>query len=167
MAQSRNADRRWSRALQHEHSLRLQLQDNMETLANQMHGLESEARASVQDGVYQATPSTSLVAGQVPDSEVDGTTVEVDRMRAPDVLKLRGADRAEPMDEITEESDDEDKFFDAPETTQAEEKNDLNTFVPGHKRDVSSVSVNEALVLTSTPEDDQLPVSRERTMSVS
>ena len=88
-------------------------------------------------------------------------------MRAPDVLKLRGADRAEPMDEITEESDDEDKFFDAPETTQAEEMNDLKTFVPGHKRDVSSVSVNEALVLTSTPEDDQLPVSRERTMSVS
>ena len=163
MGQARNTDRRWSRALQHEHSLRLQLQDNMETLANQMHGLESEARASVQDDVYRTSPSTSLVAGQVPGSEVDGTAVEADRMRARDVLKLRGAaDRAE-LDEITEESEDEDKFFDAPETTQAEEK----MFVPGHKRDVSSVSVNEALVLTSTPEDDQLPVSRERTMSVS
>ena len=86
-------------------------------------------------------------------------------MRGRDVLKLRGAaDRGEHMDEITEESEDEDKFFDAPETTQAEEE---KMFVPGHKRDVSSVSVNEALVLTSTPEDDQLPVSRERTMSVS
>lgn len=165
MGQARNTDRRWSRALQHEHSLRLQLQDNMETLANQMHGLESEARASVQDDVYRTSPSTSLATGHVPASEVDGTAVEVDRMRARDVLKLKSAtDRGEHMDEITEESEDEDKFFDAPETTQAEEE---KMFVPGHKRDVSSVSVNEALVLTSTPEDDQLPVSRERTMSVS
>lgn len=47
MVQARRTERRWSRAFQHERSLRHQLQENLETLANQMHGLEDEARVSI------------------------------------------------------------------------------------------------------------------------
>jgi len=61
------------------------------------------------------------------------------------------------------QDEEEDKFFDAPEAAEADDR----LFVLGHKRNVSSVSVNEAQELTTTPEDDLLPVSRDRTMSVS
>ena len=37
----------------------------------------------------------------------------------------------------------------------------------GHKRTTSAISVNEAQLLLSSPEPDQLPVCPERTMSVS
>ena len=167
MEQARSTDRRWSRALQHEHSLRLQLQENMEALANEMHGLESEARASVQDGVNRASPSTSLVMGRVAPAEEDTPPMaERDNgvITLHGVLKLRQSDRTSEMDDITEESEEEDKFFDAPEAAEADKE---ELFVQRHKRNVSSVSVNEAQELTSTPEDDQLPSSRDRTMSVS
>lgn len=50
MLQAENTDRRWSRALQHEHSIRVQLQENMEKLATEMHGLEAQARRSFSEG---------------------------------------------------------------------------------------------------------------------
>lgn len=165
MEQARNTDRRWSRALQHEHSLRLQLEENMEALAKEMHGLESEARASVQYEIHRASPSTGLVLGRAAPMEEDTPpTAErnSDGITLHGVLKLRQVDRTAEMDDVNEESEEEDKFFDAPEAAEADDR-----FVLGHKRNVSSVSVNEAQELTTTPEDDLLPVSRDRTMSVS
>ena len=46
VSQAEGTDRRWTRALQHELSIRGQLQENMEKLAKEMHGLEAEARRS-------------------------------------------------------------------------------------------------------------------------
>ena len=46
VVQAESTDRRWSRALQHELASRAQLQENMEKLAKEMHGLEAEARRS-------------------------------------------------------------------------------------------------------------------------
>ena len=48
VVQARNTERRWSRALQHEHSLRLKLQENIEALAKQMTNMEDEARLKFQ-----------------------------------------------------------------------------------------------------------------------
>ena len=50
MSQARSAERRWSKALQHEQLLRKQLEDNLELIAKQMQGLESDARKITQQG---------------------------------------------------------------------------------------------------------------------
>ena len=54
MAQS--TERRWQRAVQHERSLRVQLQENIETLASEMHGLE--ARCQENSGASASGSST-------------------------------------------------------------------------------------------------------------
>jgi len=41
---AQSTERRWQRAVQHERSLRVQLQENIETLANEMHGLEARCQ---------------------------------------------------------------------------------------------------------------------------
>ena len=46
VAQAEGTEKRWLRALQHELSIRTQLQENMEKLAKEMHGMEAEARRS-------------------------------------------------------------------------------------------------------------------------
>ena len=91
-----------------------------------------------------------------------------------------------------EESEEDDKFFDAVEVSNNDWiKSKSVSFKPmdvggaeggkgeegegegegkqklGHKRTTSAVSVNEAQLLLSSPEPDQLPVCPERTMSVS
>ena len=43
VSQARSAERQWSKALQHERSLRTQLEENLEVIAKQMQSLESEA----------------------------------------------------------------------------------------------------------------------------
>lgn len=93
-----------------------------------------------------------------------------------------------------EESEEDEKFFDAVEVSNDEWiKSKSVSFKPmgaegvgeigengdggkggeavaeqkfGHKRNTSAVSVNEAQLLLSSPEPDQLPVCPERTMSV-
>jgi len=41
---AQSTERRWHRAVQHERSLRVQLQENIETLASEMHGLETRCQ---------------------------------------------------------------------------------------------------------------------------
>lgn len=41
---AQSTERRWHRAVQHERSLRVQLQENIETLASEMHGLEARCQ---------------------------------------------------------------------------------------------------------------------------
>lgn len=43
---AQSTERRWQRAVQHERSLRVQLQENIETLASEMHGLEARCQES-------------------------------------------------------------------------------------------------------------------------
>lgn len=46
---AQSTERRWQRAVQHERSLRVQLQENIETLANEMHGLEARCQENTGD----------------------------------------------------------------------------------------------------------------------
>ena len=46
---ARSVEKKCSRDLQNERDLRLRLQETMEAMANQMHGLESDAQRSVED----------------------------------------------------------------------------------------------------------------------
>jgi hypothetical protein len=47
LLQARSVEKRWRRDMQSERDLRLRLQENMETMANQIHGLENDAKCSV------------------------------------------------------------------------------------------------------------------------
>ena len=192
MVQAQNTDRRWSRALQHEHSIRLQLQENMEKLATEMHGLETEARRATfsnrdvpgSPGIEPRAVSTSIS----PKTTVSGNGGEC-------------VGRVEESGEGGEESEEDEKFFDAEEVAYddwmkmksvsfnlmgveavgmaveavggggggggGKKEEDGEEVKFGHKRNPSAVSVNEAQLLLSPPEPDQLPVCPERTMSVS
>lgn len=186
VVQARNTERRWSRALQHEHSLRLQLQENMEALANQMHGLEDEARLSVQGILPSLHTAASHTSGLISPSTGGGGT-GIPRIGKSTPGKTRATldhpEKEEP--DCRDSSDDEDKFFDASELSAEEwsqAKNvDLSqpssnekqsqSFSVGHRRSVSTVSVNDSASMRSPSEADvkeKLPqISSDRRMEVS
>lgn len=183
MIQARNTERRWSRALQHEHSLRLQLQDNMEALANQMHGLEDEARLSVQ-GVLPSLPTASSAAS-TPASTPSEVTVAPGIPKATECLskKLHSSDKVDGGREQGYDSDDEDdddKFFDAPEMSledlgKSSKDSALSTlkeadYPVGHRRSFSATSVNDTSSMTCTSDshvEEKLPqASSDRRMVV-
>ena len=169
MVQAHSTDRRWSRALQHEHSLRLELQDNMVALASQMQGMEDEARKKlhVQGPFGQSTLSS---AHSSPESLINSGASSLPENG---VAKVGSKVKSEKKVVLADEpdgygsSDDEDKFFDAPEMSP--EQWDKASSATGHKRNVSSVSVNEfQAILNEEPcSTDILPVTSDRKMSVS
>ena len=200
MGQAQSTDRRWSRALQHEHSIRLQLQENMEKLAREMHGLETEARKA-----SLSAPSTPGPLG------VNGGEAEKQGFSPTREAPVGGAVRddggmEEEEQDGAEESDEDDKFFDAEDETEDEWLNEKKVSFAvigagvqreglgasegkgggkegegrageeerrepeerfGHKRNISTASMNEAQRLLSPQEPEQLPVYPEMTMSVS
>ena len=168
MVQAHSTDRRWSRALQHEHSLRLELQENMVALANQMQGMEDEARKNmkVQDPFSQNSlpPSQSS-----PESSVSTTVSSLPENDTKAGSKVKLEKKVVLADEPDGygSSEDEDKFFDAPEMS-SEEWHKASS-AAGHKRNVSCVSVNEfqAMLNEEPCSTDILPVSSDRKMSVS
>ena len=164
--QAHSTDRRWSRALQHEHSLRLELQENMVALANQMQGMEDEARVKlkVQGPFSQPAPATPSLS----EASVSTTgTASLPGGVAKDGSKVKSEKHVTVADEPdgSLSSDDEDKFFDAPEMSPEQ----WDRATSGHKRNVSQVSVNELqAILDEEPTSmDILPVSSDRKMSVS
>lgn len=169
VVQAHSTDRRWSRALQHEHSLRLELQENMVALANQMQGMEDEARVKlkVQGPFSQPAPATPSL------SEASVSTTGSSSLPG-GVIKNRSKVKSEKHVTVADEpdgslsSDDEDKFFDAPEMSP-EQWDRASSATLGHKRNVSQVSVNELqAILDEEPSSmDILPVSSDRKMSVS
>ena len=219
MVHAHQADRRWTRALQHERSLRQHLQENIENLGKQMHSLESEARRSLggemlhpgepavgtavshdpsllsQDSASAGDVTISKSSLDSPERSHDSPKRSHDSpkssqdspKRSPDSdVRLQGvvvggmqAEGEEEPDNGKDASDDEDKFFDAQEISASELKLttvSLDTgilqasapFSPTHKRNTSTVSMNEAQSRMTPPTPaDQLPVGRERTMSVS
>ena len=50
LQQARCVEKRWARDMQSERDLRLRLQENIETMASQMQGLENDAKRSVGGG---------------------------------------------------------------------------------------------------------------------
>ena len=165
LVQARSTNRRWSRALQHERALRVEIQESFEALANQMHGMESEARGMF----HPQMPGSSL------ESSSQDTVLSRDSALRSDDSQVTSLDANGGVTEEKEEEEEE-KFFDAPEFSQEElvsmtpeaySSKPSSEFVSGHKRNVSTASVNEAQSLLTIPEPDHLPFSPDRTMSVS
>ena len=188
MVQARNTDRRWSRALQHEHSLRLKLQENIEALANQMTVMEDEIRQKFQG--KSLPPSLSGINLEVVDpSQTNSRSGSLKREpRQHNKKQVTVTENAvfEANDYGIKASDEEDQFFDAPEISEEDWAKTGTTgsstttsgtstpvasgsarFELGHKRSVSGVSVNEAQDFLSSPDDRSLPVTSDRKMSVS
>ena len=67
--QARSAERQWSKALQHERSLRAQLEENLEVIAKQMQSLEKEAIVW-QEAIPPRLDSTTTIGMESGDSSV-------------------------------------------------------------------------------------------------
>lgn len=178
--QARNTERRWSRALQHEHSLRLKLQENIEALAKQMMLMEDEIRHK-----FQGKLLSPLLLDT--DPLVSNTLNKENKKQEKKQVAV-----AEELDSAADQhggiiSDEEDQFYDALEITAEDcpktgtgnstasgssTPSAVTTPLParfgiGHKRSVSSLSVNDALDMMSSPNDHSLPVTSARKNVVS
>ena len=69
VSQARSAERQWSKVLQHERSLRTQLEENLEVIAKQMQSLESEAIVW-QESTPPQLDSTTTIGMESGDSSV-------------------------------------------------------------------------------------------------
>lgn len=182
--QARSTERRWSRALQHEHSLRLQLQENMEALANQMHGLEDEARLSVQGMLPSLhTVSSHGTAAAETSNDLSLSLTEKKKVSvAPGVALYRTEKEFTETVDGDSDSDDEDKFFDAPEMSSTEWTKSKEVEIPssskqqeavsvGHRRSFSTASVNDTSSMMSASDAnirEKFPqISSDRRMAVS
>ena len=173
MVQARNTERRWSRALQHEHSLRLKLQENIEALAKQMNNMEDEARQKFQGTrpLITSSPEASESSGSTSGSSSrTGSLKREPKHGSKKQVTVLGDPR---VSEFTDNGhEDDDQFFDAPEISEedwmkANPTSAVNSS-KGHKRNVSTVSVNEALDLSSSTQGaENLPVGSDRRISVS
>lgn len=106
VSEAHGTERRWSRALQGERVMRLELQENLEALIKQMHGLESEARKAS----HQPSPQASISSGS---SQAREEREERNK---------RGRAEEEPdsaVEPASEESEEE-EFYDATEASAEE-----------------------------------------------
>lgn len=188
---AQTTEKSWKRALQHEHNVRVQLEENLETLAKQMHGLEREAkRASTTQEMEESreltlTGSTAFVpSGPVyPRQTQISTTTSVSPVNGSnlpdgnhefsppqDQLQATAEPRAVKLDN-EDDDDDEDKFFDALEATEVHVQLPVSSEQRGHKRTESAVSVNEASLapteLATVPLENLPTMNPDRTMTVS
>ncbi len=176
MVQARSTERRWSRALQHEHLVRVQLQENTEALAKQMTRMEDEARQQFQGSQNGLPIHTASLARPVINTKTGSLKQEHKQAAKKHVTLSSGKPE---IVEVTDGQDDEDdQFFDAPEISDKDwikASSTPSTPTPpesqrGHKRNISTVSVNEAydLVASSSGEDhDNHPVNSDKNMAVS
>lgn len=161
----------------------------MEALANQMHGLEDEARLTIQHSLPSLNAVSSSGSGlSTPTTTSAELTSSVPKMtQIPPREQVSSAEKelsAEPDGASAEEEDDEDKFFDAPEISAGEwtkpdmpslpfAQKTIENFEVGHKRNISTASVNDTSFMKPTSDTDadvkeKLPqVSSDRRMAVS
>ena len=166
-----DAEHRWSRALQQEHTLRLQLQDSLEMLANQMHGLENQAKRANWSSPKSAIDILSLASrgsgGSSPSADLKDRKLGASVSEAD--VKGGGTDGEEQREQIEEEElnpgeEDEDKFYDAPEADDImiASVNDRT-----HSRNQSAGSVNDMQVIADVcPGGDLVPFSAKNAMMV-
>ena len=118
LKQARNMEKRWTKELQNERDLRQQLQENLETMANQIHGLENEAkwtaegrpRISSQGSKENLPPSgaSSEISSSSSPNRIGGFEGEEGNKRVGEGEKRKGEG---------EESEEDEKFFDAQEVS--------------------------------------------------
>lgn len=164
----------------------------MEALANQMHGLEDEARLSVQGilpSLHTVSSHGSVVASGSSTSEIVAATPDAPGSACEKVMsELYRPSGQDGYSEGGYESDeeDEDKFFDAPEMSaedlvRSKDTTDLmaspdspSSMLPtlpmGHRRSFSTTSVNDTSSMKHASGHgvvEQLPqVSSDRRMAV-
>lgn len=160
----------WERALSHQRSLSHQLQENFETLAKQMHGLENEARRASKQGMNLTRgeldesfqfPVTMTTTSSIASSDSSAISVDLkstngnnrhskkgvsfDLPLSPPIAKpIYITNEEEVTTPIEEIEDEDDQFYDAEEGS-----NDMADTLQAskkalHKRTESSISMNEA-----------------------
>ena len=133
---AQSTERRWQRAVQHERSLRVQLQENIETLASEMHGLEARCQensgASASGisigerkphppgllGEYSMSlPGKPMQYGRV---NFEGTTKalsmkesDTESVTSTQAVTLDATDGGRLSTSVTKEEDEDSEFFDA------------------------------------------------------
>ena len=110
MSEAQATERRWNRVLANERAMRLELQENLEALIKQMHGLESEARKAT----HQPSPQSSITSS----SAASSAAIE-ERGQG---TRERGRAEEEPdsaVEPVSEESEEE-EFYDATEASAEE-----------------------------------------------
>ena len=140
--QARNAERKWSKTLQHEENNRIKLQENMETLAEELTRMEDQAKRRFQG---------SLRTGSLSSLKQDSTGSEI---------SLRMA-----------ELEEDDQFFDAPEMSDSDLARTgsapATPTLAGIKGSLDTRSVNEAHGLVAPSSDRLHPVSPDSKITVS
>ncbi len=167
MVQARSAERRWSRALQYEHSLRLQLQDNMEALASQMHSLENEASQSMRRSLPSRVSKLVIPPSSNNMTETSSTLGKSTASTAL-AVDLSGEQESQPQEQVDgnplSSGEEEDTFFDATDILDKPQNNESDMELSrgagseadsggrvgvGHRRSVSSTSVNDAFSMSN------------------
>ena len=111
LKQARAVEKKWRRDRQSERDLRLRLQENLETMASQIHGLESEAQRSAEGrGLLHSHRS------QETSSREDASTLHP----ANQPPTQSGGVGEEVFGEGGRDEDDEETFFDANEMSTGE-----------------------------------------------
>ena len=121
LKQARNVEKRWTKELQNERDLCQQLQENLETMANQIHGLENEAkwtaegrpRISSQGSKENLPPSRASSEISSSLSPISSSPNRVGEFGGEEGKK--GEREGEKRKGEGEESEEDEKFFDAQE----------------------------------------------------
>ena len=171
-------EQRWKKSIQHERQRRTELEENMEALAKQMHGLESAARRASQKGLDKISLESSQSSASLNDDSQsldNGTKLSRGGYRvkdSTDAANKKGVSFDLPMTYVSpptslmsnENSDEDDQFFDATEPMEDPLDAPDKPFTNGatksfHKRNISSVSMNESQlhVIPSTVSPENLP----------
>ena len=135
-----------------------------------MTNMEDEARQKFQGTRPPVTPSPEASESTSASSSRTGSLKREPKQGSKKHVTVSGEPRVLMMTDNGLEDDDQ--FFDAPEISEEDwvKANPTPTVnsTMGHKRNVSTVSVNEAHDLSSSSQGDQnLPVGSDRKLSVS
>ena len=135
---AQSTERRWQRAVQHERSLRVQLQENIETLASEMHGLEARCQENTGVSARGLTladhkPHLPGFLGQynlplpgkpmqfTKDSPVGSSkvTLDTDSTASTPAAIVESTDGGQLSTSVTNDEDEDSEFFDALEHSTA------------------------------------------------
>jgi len=179
---AQSTERRWHRAVQHERSLRVQLQENIETLANEMHGLEARcqetSRATASNhklmtdmtSISQPLPGKPLLLSRVGSEGIvkklppESDTESVSSSSMLGVLESTDGGLMSTTATVTEEDEDS-EFFDAldqsvrPSSTDTPKQlqpKDEDSMASSSMSSISSPKPTESSA-TAEVKDDHLP----------
>ena len=176
--------------------MKLELQENFEALAKQMHGLEREARRASEKGIEILQTERDLEESQRAEEETQQfpsgnniipessdhtpkppgsiqrvsppTSTEGQKKEVTFQLPTPSTEYATVYLHPVEDDDDDDKFFDAPEVSDVvDSTHSTPPRIISHRRTESSVSVNEATPIpVFVPPENMPAISPAKRMQV-